>query len=1155
MNRLIPLALLLLNCNLQAQTNLTVTVESAITDSDCFDIFSGPDIFFEVNVENQGWVTYPEDGACYTSLPNVQYDEDYGCTSDLPAQVEVCFLVFENDPIIPIGCLIGRSCEEQVCDLFDVPAVGETANYTLLLAGGTSTGELSFTMTVDGQQDNDLPCGAIDLGLLTRGDTLGDFTQGIYDNLCGTAQNEPDPEDDGGFGNQNGVWFEFTTDADIGSLMFIQGLDDPENTGDNFDLQVAVYESDNGACDGGLNLLSWISPNNTSDAFLTFLCPSPNTTYYVLVDGAISGPGSEEGVFGLQVINIDVDDAPDEACDAIDLGPVPEGGSVGLDNMVANFCATSVGDPFSPNYVVQSSVWFKFQAPASGHILVEAISDREIDSIGIQMGIYRALLGTCDGFFQHFTSQYTFEDLDESLEVSCLFPGVEYYILIDGDGMQNRGIFDLTVTDLGDITPVTNIDTIICAGESLEVAGSVYTEPGSYSDTLSVFLGCDSIVNTTLAVREPISVTINQTQPAIGADGMDGIAEVSASGGSGTGYSYTWCDGNTSEVNTNLLAGSECCVTATDDAGCVGDTCFTVEFITGIIPSFVADTLDCNGDENGVIEFSVMNGQAPYVYNWQNDDDSINGNGSISAEDELILLPDLPAGNYTITVEDNFFDTTFTVTILEPEPLELQLVLSSDASCFGVCDGALAVLASGGVGGYQYDWDNMSIGDTITDLCAQSYAVTVTDANSCTKDTTLLVEEPEEFIANILEVEAVGCLGDSTGVVTVETNGSPVLFEWNTGDVTETVAGLPAGTYTVEVENSDGCTAMATGTVTEPAEPIGVDMLITQSVSCAGATDANLLAVPSGPGDSFDFNWITGATTAELSGIGAGEYTVSVANENGCEASANIALGEPSLLQASASAVDITCLSGENGGQVLFDTTFGGTPPYSYSVDGVVFVDQPVLTGLMAGSYSVVVRDSMGCETELSISVLPPPVFEIDLGPDETINLGDSLLLVPQGANAPDIVYTWTFPDDSLKTIDAPSIIASPTVTSAYFVSATDTSSLCTATDVIVVSVTKERRVYIPNAFSPNADGRNDVFYVQADNAARMVKSLRIFSRTGNMVYETTNVFPNDPGVSSSWDGTFRGEPLDPAVFVYVAEIEFADGEVEVFQGDVVLLK
>ncbi len=1155
MKRIILLCLLFQAAVAAAQVEVRLIIESGTSSSTCNDLFGAPDFFWEANVEGEGWTAYPQSGNCYTALPNQQYTASYTCFADVPASIEVCFRAYENDAPgfeIGINCDIDRTCEESICQDFTLPAPGTSSNHSLALpAGLSSSGEVSFRLEVLGNAGaNDLPCDAISLGALTREDTLGDFTQGIYDNLCGTNANEPNPATQGGFSNENGVWFQFTTPADVGSLLFVRALNDPQATGDEFDIQLAVYSSDDNSCSGNLNLESWTSPNDSYDATLQFRCPQPNTTYFVLVDGAFSATGSEEGLFGLDVISIDVDDAPDERCDALMLGEVPEGGSVGLDAPVANFCAASVNDPFSPEFVVQSSVWFRFIAPPSGHVIVEATSDRTVDSIGLQLSAYLAQNDDCTRFFLRIASAYTFQDLDETMELTCLYPGRPYYILVDGDGTHNRGIFDVRVTDAGDITPVTQVDTTICSGESFSVGTSVYTEPGTYSDTLQVFQGCDSIVNTTLSVLEPIVISLNQLQPAIGEGNANGIAEVTLSGGTGN-YMVEWCDGTQGLSSSSLVGGAECCVMVTDDFGCMADTCFFVEFVTDIIPSYTGDTLDCFGDDDGEILFSAINGQPPYTYNWQNDNNSINGSGMINVEGEEVTLPGLPAGQYFISIMDAFFDTTFTVNVLQPERLEFATMDALDASCFGVCDGNAMVSAAGGVGGYQFAWSNGASGENIESLCAGQYTVSLTDANGCEAITSLTIGQPEEFIVTAREIQPVSCFEGSDGIAGVETNGNPIAYAWSNGAATPVIEGLAAGTYTVEVTNADGCLASGEVSITQPSGPVEVEIVQEQAVSCKGDTDAALRAVPSGPGQSFGFEWFSGASGEVASGLGAGDYSVRISNEKGCEANAEFTITEPDEIQAQLSATNVTCISGENGGAVSVDAVSGGTPPYEFSLDGILFSDGRNFPSLFAGSYTVTVRDAAGCEASFDQVVEGAPELQVNLGEDRLIPLGDSIRLSAQ-ANSQNVAFTWTLPDSTAK-LTSMNIWVAPKMTSTYLVEAVDTVTFCRDADFVIVAVQTKRRGYVPPAFSPNEDGNNDFFTVYGDNAIAMVKTFRIFSRTGNMVFEKKDFLPNDE--SQGWDGTFRGEELDPGVFVYMAEIEFVDGKEEVYSGDVMLMR
>lgn len=1147
--------LLLCSTSLLAQIDVEVVITNGSSTTTCTDFLSAPEPMWSVDIENEGIAYYPETGNCFTPLPNTQYTASFSCPADLPNEIQVCFQAFENDPIVPIGCLIAEDCLEEICENFVVPAPGNSIDYTLALpAGGDSEGEVNFTISTSASvlSPNDDICNAIDLGTMTNGGTLGDNTQGIYNNLCATNGNEPNPNDDNFWYNDAGVWFTFTTGDDTnGRLELVEVLNDPEGTGEEIDVQIAAYATDNGACDGNMTLIGSVTDNNTTDGRLKLTCLDPNTTYFILVDGAPTTDETIQGVFGIQVRNIGVQEGGNLRCEAEDFGPIPVDGSVTIGPR-ANFCADDSDDPFVSAFVSQHSVWFRFIAPPSGHILIEGFSEDEEVPLGIQLALHRPLVGTCTGFFQHISSIYTQADLDESLEATCLFPGEPYYILVDGSGGDSRGVFTLTVSDAGDITPITNQDITLCAGESLVVGTSIYTESGVYADTLQLFAGCDSIVNSTLTVLDELVLSVNEISPAIGEGNANAVYEATATGGTGN-YTFEWCNGETTATATMLVGGENCCVTVTDDNGCMDEVCFDINFTTDIVPTFTEDLLDCNGDEDGIITFSAVNGIPPYNYTWQNNDNSINGAGTINFEGEVIQIEDLPAGDYTFTIADEFDDTTFVAMVTEPAPIVISLVEVVDASCFGECDGTIEVMAEGGTGAFTYTWSGgLSGGNTPSAVCAGTYMVTATDANNCEATFMLDVGEPEEFIATATQVQAVSCFEGSDGQATVETNGNPIAYEWDNNEDEQTISDLSAGFYTVTVTNDDGCQAVATIEITEPNAPVEVSIELVSSISCNGETDGGLSANVTGPGTSFTYNWSSGSTQAFADNLGAGDYTLTVMNENGCEATASFTLTEPDEVSATLSSVDITCLDPPNGGAIRLDEVIGGVPPYSYSLDGIEFSNVPAFAGLFEGEYEVLVQDAAGCEKIYPIEVLGPPEVTVSLGDDQEIRLGESIELTAL-TNSTNPVFNWEPKIDSISASDGSSIIVTPLTTSAFSVTVMDSVTFCTATDNVIIAINKERKVYIPNAFSPNLDGLNDIFMVHGGLGIVEVKTFKVFTRNGMLVYEADGFMPDTP--ENGWDGNFNGKEMNTGVYVYFAEIEFIDGLTEVFKGDVTLMR
>lgn len=1136
-----------------AQVQVQVTINSGASTTTCTDIFFAPDPMWRVNIENNGWATYPRIGNCFTALPNVQYTATYDCPADVPAQLQLCYRAFENDGL-PFTCQIVEDCSETICEMFSIPASGN-ADYTLSLPGGLSSGgsvNFTITTTLSPTVAYDNICTPIDFGTISFGQTAGDASLGLYHNRCATSLNEPNPlANMPGWNNEYGVWFTFTTDNNPSSLIILEARDDPQNSGDNMDTQIAVYTSSNNTCTGTMTFVRAVADWSSSDSRLDLWCPLPNTTYFVLIDGDFIVPGGFQGVFGFQVRSVGVEEAADEACDAEDLGEVPAGGMVSTPAQRANFCATNVSDPFVPAFSVQTSVWFRFVAPPSGHVIIDGISDTQIAPWAIQLALFASSNGACSGTLLHVASRFDGSTNDERLQVSCLYPGQPYWVMFDGFGAGGRGIFSLQIRDAGDITPVTNQNVTICAGASFAVGSSIYTQSGSFTDRIQLFAGCDSIVNTTLTVLPSISLTLTQVLPAFGLGSSNGIATATASGGTGN-FTYQWCNGETGSQALSLPGDQTCSVTVTDGFGCTRVESIFIQQILPLQPVSSGSALLCAGDANGVITFSVNEGYAPYQYNWQRIGGGPSGSGSINAEGQEVIITGLSAGSYTIMVSDIFAQNTTTATITEPPALVVAINSIDSASCFGFCDGAVAVTPSGGTGAYSYVWSgSQPPGPTISGLCAGAYQLSVTDANNCLTTQTVNIGEPIEFIATATVVQPVSCFGGNDGQATVTTNGTPQSYIWSNGDATVLAGQLATGFYDVTVTNSDGCTAVTSVFIPQPPSAVTVVIEQDRAVSCFGAGDAILAARPGGPGSSFTYLWNNGTFAQQNTGLAAGMYSVTATNENGCAASAEYLLGQPDPITATLEIEHVNCRNIAEGGAIYVENVSGGTGAYSYSIDGAGFGSAPLFTGLQPGSLTVSIRDAEGCTYTFPAVVNAPPVLTVTLGDDLLLPLGDSLALRAE-TNSPGPIFTWSASegDDPLPGQIA---VVKPVYTTAYTVTVFDTISFCSVSDVILVTVDKTRRVFVPNAFSPNDDGINDRFYVFSGADVRTIRQFRIFDRRGSLLFQTNDEQPNDP--NSGWDGAFKGQLMQTGVYVWFAEIEFQDGLREIFKGDVTLMR
>ncbi|MEM1218078.1 MAG: gliding motility-associated C-terminal domain-containing protein, partial [Bacteroidota bacterium] len=573
------------------------------------------------------------------------------------------------------------------------------------------------------------------------------------------------------------------------------------------------------------------------------------------------------------------------------------------------------------------------------------------------------------------------------------------------------------------------------------------------------------------------------------------------------------------------------------------------------VATALAYNVECNGGTSGLIELTVNGGNEPYDYTWNNADNSLSGGGNIATAGLITPIGGLPAGDYTILIEDGSLDTTLQVVITEPSPIDIQLVNGIDASCFGLCDGSLEVLASGGTPPFTYNW-GIGTGPINNDLCAGTYTVAVTDANSCIQTAAFSVNQPAEFIAEISVSKPISCFGGTDGTIEVSTNGSPTDYIWSVpGETGVAIAGLGTGTYSVTVTNQDGCQDIATIFLDQPAEPLSVSIVENEGIACNGDENAVLEAIVTGPGNSITFTWSDGQNGSLATNLGSGTFTVTVVNENGCEATANFAVLEPAPIEIFASANEITCLVASDAGVITIDSIAGGIEPYVYSADGGIFTDDEELTGLFAGLYELQVQDASGCIATQPIEIIGPDELIVDLGLPETVNLGETVEIAALG-NSPDLVYAWAGTVgagfDCLNE-DCSTVAFVPLESGVFVATALDTVTSCIGVGQVEITVNEIRSVYIANAFSPNFDGINDVIVPFSAPSVSQINSFRVFDRFGAMLYEARNFAPGDE--SFGWDGTFRGQLSQTGVYAYFAEVEYIDGEREIFKGDILLVR
>jgi hypothetical protein len=587
--------------------------------------------------------------------------------------------------------------------------------------------------------------------------------------------------------------------------------------------------------------------------------------------------------------------------------------------------------------------------------------------------------------------------------------------------------------------------------------------------------GCDATDDVTVTVNPELLLSVVSPPYACGYSitcngANDGRAVALPTGGTAP-FTYLWSNGATTQFLTGLAPGTYS-VTVTDASGCSISGSVTLTEPAVLVSSGTVSTYSCGynvscfGSNDGSIDLSVSGGAdcLAYTYAWSN---------GASTED----VSGLTAGSYSVTVTDaNGCVTTSSFTLTEPAPLTGTLTPSVYAcgyniSCFGASNGSIATTVAGGCGPYTFSWSNGSGTQDVLGLPAGTYIVTITDANGCVLVLTQELTQPTELLSSGVPSAyacgySVSCNGATDGSINLSATGGAdcvgYTYLWSTGATTEDVSGLGAGSYSVTVTDANGCTSVSSFTLTQPdvlvASGVPATYACGYNVSCFGATNGSIDLTMSGGCAPFTYSWSNGATTEDVSGLGAGSYSVNVVDANGCTASASFTLTQPALLVSSgvmgvyACGYNVSCFGACDGSINL--SASGGADCVAYSYlwsNGATTED---VSGLCAGSYSVTVTDANGCTSTSSFTLTSPTPVVVDAGPNVTVYVGYPPLActtlngsLATGGCGP---YTYSWSTSSGVIASGTSVTVCPTVSTTYYFTAVDANG-CVGLDSVRV--------------------------------------------------------------------------------------------------------
>ena len=535
---------------------------------------------------------------------------------------------------------------------------------------------------------------------------------------------------------------------------------------------------------------------------------------------------------------------------------------------------------------------------------------------------------------------------------------------------------------------------------------------GTYAVLAFDNLGCQ--IADTFVITQPTVLridSIGQSNPGC-AQVNSGSISVSAAGGNGgpATYAYIWSNMATTSSIGGLPFGAYT-VTVTDLNGCTATRQFNLPIpVPPVVNIAITSAVRCGGD--GILTASASTG---VLFVWSD----INGIVIDTLDSSPATIDSLEGGDYVVQVYDGGGCLTIdTVTLNGVIPMSFSDTTLTEPTCFGFNNGQIAIGVQDGQPPYnQYTWDPVQTpsGPVIFALKAGTYTVTVTDIVGCTLVGTFALGEPPAIVnsfdptvlGRVTCFGAVPCDGAASPIAAYSNGPGDFDFLWSDGSSDSSRVDLCAGPNSVIIRDGNNCFIIDTVVITTPPQITGAVM--TAEALCFGdSTGSASVTAAGGNGGPYIYLWNTGATTSNVVGLAAGNYTVTLTDNKMCTNSINtIVVGQPAQIALTTSFTDPSCFGGENG-QTQVDVV-GGVPNYTYvwrNVNGAKVGDTLFAEMLIAGTYTVTVTDMNGCTSVASATITDPPPVVGSYEPLESLTCnGDETILnilsISGGAGGP----------------------------------------------------------------------------------------------------------------------------------------------------------
>ncbi len=496
---------------------------------------------------------------------------------------------------------------------------------------------------------------------------------------------------------------------------------------------------------------------------------------------------------------------------------------------------------------------------------------------------------------------------------------------------------------------------------------------GTYTIRFRDANGChrDTVIN----LIQPPEIHFNGTLVSNSSCGVQPTGSITLNATGGTPpFQYKLNAGLYSNNNVfNLLGAGTYTLSVKDSNNCIKDTIITI-LANGnfLITSVVKVKPSCFGGTNGSMTINVSGGISPYEYK-----------KNVGAFQGSNVFTNLTAGTYTITAKDvSGCTSTSIVVITQPTILAMPTVTKTNPTCFGSTNGIITFTGSGGTIPYNYALNAgaYSATNTFNNLAAGTYTLHLKDANNCTKDSIIQLQNPAAISFTNLQVINAGC-SNIYGSISYGASGgtSPYTFSKNginyvaTGNFTN----LTLGTYTIYIKDANNCTNSSVVNITN-SNAITISNINFTPVICNGTNTGSIAisALTNNPPMSYQLNGGTPQASNTFSNLIAGIYTIHVQDASNCFKDSIIQIQNSNPININAVVLVSPLCFGNNNGSVQLNAS-GGIGNLTYQKNNAAFVATNLFSNLLSNTYTFTVKDSLGCEVDTVINLTQPAQISV----------------------------------------------------------------------------------------------------------------------------------------------------------------------------------